>query len=126
MLSIIEESFTTSPDGSLRIPEETMSAMGISAGSKVDVAYIADGNQINQFSEFLLSPASESNLPEQNFFLPNHLLEQAGFAPNDDLNIACIEGGIVIFSGDAINMEDLSELLDTLKLASDFLRDCDN
>jgi hypothetical protein len=79
------------------IPAVDLAEMGLSPGQNVFVAYIADDDLANQYSEFMVSSVSLSEMDcAQRIAVPQPLLEEAGIDPDGEVQVICIEGVIII------------------------------
>ena len=98
------------------IPADDLAEMGLTAGQEVFVAYIADDDMVNHYEEFAISAVSLSELNDaQQISIPNALLQEAGIDPGCELQIACIEGAIIIAEDTAMNEEELYEVIERLR-----------
>ena len=103
------------------IPTGDLSEMGLTARQTVFVAYIADGELINQCQEFVVSATTLSELGvSQQITIPQLLLEQANIGPEAEVQIACIDGAIIIAGNTALSEIELKEVVDRLQAANDF------
>lgn len=98
------------------IPADDLAEMGLTAGQKVVVAYIADDGMVNRYEEFAISAVSLSELNDvQQISIPNALLQEAGIDPDCELQITCIEGAVIIAEDTSMNEEELYELIERLR-----------
>lgn len=94
--------------------------MGLLPGQNVFVAYIADDDLANQYSEFTVSSVSLSEMDcSQRIAVPQPLLEEAGIDPDGEVQVICIEGAIIIAEDSTLNEDELSEVVDRLRAAND-------
>ena len=102
------------------IPASDLAEMGLSPGQNVFVAYIADDDLANQYSEFMVSSVSLSEMDcSQRIAVPQPLLEEAGIDPDGEVQVICVEGAIIIAEDSALNEDELSEVVDRLRAAND-------
>ena len=102
------------------IPAADLAEMGLSPGKNVFVAYIADDDLANQYSEFTVSSVSLSEMDcSQRIAVPQPLLEEAGIDPDGEVQVICIEGAIIIAEDSTLNEDELSEVIDRLRAAND-------
>lgn len=102
------------------IPTGDLSEMGLTAGQNVFVAYITDGELINQCQEFVVSAAPLSELGvSQQITIPQILLEQANIDPEAEVQVTCMEGAIIITGDTALSEIELKEVVDRLQAAND-------
>lgn len=119
-IRISESSYTIGDDGRLVIPATELAEMGLSPGQNVFVAYIADDDLANQYSEFTVSSVSLSEMDcSQRIAVPQPLLEEAGIDPDGEVQVICVEGAIIIAEDSALNEDELSEVVDRLRAAND-------
>lgn len=102
------------------IPAADLAEMGLSPGQNVFVAYIADDDFANQYSEFTVSSVSLSEMDcSQRIAVPQPLLEEAGIDPDGEVQVICAEGAIIIAEDSTLNEDELSEVVDRLRAAND-------
>ena len=102
------------------IPAADLTEMGLSPGQNVFVAYIADDDFANQYSEFTVSSVSLSEMDcSQRIAVPQPLLEEAGIDPDGEVQVICAEGAIIIAEDSTLNEDELSEVVDRLRAAND-------
>lgn len=102
------------------IPTGDLSEMGLTARQTVFVAYIADGELINQCQEFVVSATTLSELGvSQQITIPQLLLEQANIGPEAEVQVTCMEGAIIITGDTALSEIELKEVVDRLQAAND-------
>ena len=119
-IRISESSYTIGDEGRLVIPATDLAEMGLSPGQNVFVAYIADDDLANQYSEFTVSSVSLSEMDcSQRIAVPQPLLEEAGIDPDGEVQVICVEGAIIIAEDSALNEDELSEVVDRLRAAND-------
>lgn len=98
------------------IPADDLAEMGLTAGQEVFVVYIADDDMADRYKEFAISAVSLSELNDaQRIAIPNALLQEAGIDPGCELQIACIEGTIIIAEDTAMSEEELYEVIERLR-----------
>lgn len=96
-----------------------MTEMGLTAGQDVFVAYITDDDLANRYHEFTVSSVSLSELDTtQQIAIPQQLLGQAGIDSNAEVQIACIDGAIII-TGIHLTEDELSEVVGRLRAVND-------
>ena len=109
------------------IPAADLAEMGVSPGQNVFVAYIADDDLANQYSEFMVSSVSLSEMDcAQRIAVPQPLLEEAGIDPDGEVQVICAEGAIIIAEDSTLNEDELSEVVDRLQAANDFAQQLSN
>lgn len=115
-MRISESTFTVGSSGTLKIPSSILREMGLFPGDSVRVAYLTHNDRQNSFREFLLSPDPLDELSdEQQLRVPSHILENANIPADSDLQIACLDGCIVICLDPALNPNELASVLDQLR-----------
>lgn len=94
--------------------------MGLLAGQSVYVAYIAEHDLTNRYSEFLVSGTSFAELDtSEHIAIPQQLLGQAGIDSNAEVQIACIDGAIIITGDTPLTEDELSEVVGRLRAVND-------
>lgn len=119
---ISELVFTVDRRGSIKIPASVLEKMGLLAGDHIRVAYLTQDGAVNTFREFLLLPdtAEETETVEDDAIrIPVRLMEQANIPSESDLQIACLDGALVIFRDDVLRTGELQTVLDGLRAAED-------
>lgn len=121
-MQILETTFTVSRNGSLKIPAAVLKEMGLNPGSHVRVAYLTHDGQKNSFQEFLLTANPLERLSdEQQFRVPNHLLQQSNIPLDADLQIICLNGLLVICQDAAMSAGELAAILKSLYVADELV-----
>lgn len=102
-----------------------MSEMGLVPGDDVMVAYLtADGSR-NTYNELYLSedgleyPVSEE-LPS--IMIPSSLMKQARLE-DKDIKIACLDGCIAIYEDRDMNLWEMQQLRDNLRIANELVQE---
>ena len=119
---ISELTFTVDKRGSIKIPASVLEKMGLFSGDHIRVAYLTQDGAVNTFREFLLLPdtAEETETVEDDAIrIPTRLMEQANIPSDADLQIACLDGALVIFRDAGLNSKDLQTVLEGLQIAED-------
>lgn len=115
-MRISESTFTVDNSGALKIPSSILCEMGLLPGDHVRVAYLTQDDRQNSFHEFLLSASSLDELSdEQQFRIPNHILEDANIPADSDLQIVCLNGCVLICRDSALNPDELASVLEQLR-----------
>lgn len=115
-MRISESTFTVGSSGALKIPSSILCEMGLFPGDHVRVAYLTNDDRQNSFREFWLSPDPLDELSDdQQFRVPSHILEDANIPADSDLQIACLDGCIVICRDPALNPNELASVLEQLR-----------
>lgn len=119
-MKIIEMPMRIGESGDLYIPASILQEMGLSPNDEVYVAYLSkDGNQ-NEYQEFLISPQPLDAPDEgQKLMIPSPLLEQANLIPGQDLQILCLDGGIILCGESSLDKNELRAVLEQLQTVSD-------
>lgn len=121
-MKLIEDMANVKQDGSLTLDGDYLSAIGLGPGDEINIAFMANGEGTNIFAEFLISPAYDGVDSDANhIFIPHELLQRACILPYSDINIACVDGALVIYQSEGFDPTELSNVLDSLHFASDFL-----
>lgn len=120
LIKISESSYTIGDDGRFVIPADDLTEMGLAAGQEAFVAYITDDDLVNRYHEFTVSSVSLSELDTtQQIAIPQQLLEQAGIDSNAEVQIACIDGAIIITGDTPLTEDELSEVVGRLRAVND-------
>ena len=100
-----------------------MTRMGLAAGDHVRVAYLTHDGAANTFCELMLLPNAVDGVGlngDNAIQIPMELMRQANIPQDADLQIACLDGCIVISGDTGLQPEELSSILDSLQLAESF------
>ena len=100
-----------------------MTRMGLAAGDHVRVAYLTHNGAANTFCELMLLPNAVDGVGlngDNAIQIPMELMRQANIPQDADLQIACLDGCIVISGDTGLQPEELSSILDSLQLAESF------
>lgn len=119
-MQILELTFTVDHRGRLKIPAPVLTKMGLAAGDHVRVAYLTHDGTTNTFCELMLLPnEADGAIPNEDsaIRIPMDLMRQANIPQGTDLQIACLDGCIVISRDTGLQPEELSSILDSLQLA---------
>lgn len=75
------------------------------------------------YHEFTVSSVSLSELDTpQQIAIPQQLLEQAGIDSNAEVQIACMDGAIIITGDTPLTEDELSEVVDRLRAVNDLTK----
>jgi len=132
-MKIIETKGQIAEDGSITLPPGVLETMCVTAGDTVHLAYLSHHpvKQINSYGEFFLTKDGIDNIGETvespdsaELSVPHALLEAAGIPLDDDLDIRCEDGAIIIGSADPVKQlpPQLMELFDSLGMSHDTIR----
>lgn len=113
--------FTVGKNGSFRVPSVLLRHMGIGPGEHVRIAYISRDSELNEYRELLLYGDTDKLPEEQKIMIPSGLLERANISEGDDLQIACLDGCLLIYQDSATSEEELREILEQLIKAKEIL-----
>lgn len=119
-MQILELTFTVDHRGRLKIPAPVLTKMGLAAGDHVRVAYLTHNGAANTFCELMLLPNAVDGVGlngDNAIQIPMELMRQANIPQDADLQIACLDGCIVISRDTGLQPEELSSILDSLQLA---------
>lgn len=119
-MQILELIFTVDHRGRLKIPAPVLTKMGLAAGDHVRVAYLTHNGAANTFCELMLLPNAVDGVGlngDNAIQIPMELMRQANIPQDADLQIACLDGCIVISGDTGLQPEELSSILDSLQLA---------
>lgn len=110
-MKIIKTKGRIAEDGSITLPPGVLETMCVTAGDTVHLAYLSHHpvKQINSYGEFFLTKDGIDNVSEPveapesaELSVPHALLEAAGIPLDDDLDIRCDDGAIIIGSADPV------------------------
>mgnify|MGYP001080639363 FL=1 len=119
-MQVLELIFTVDHRGRLKIPAPVLTKMGLAAGDHVRVAYLTHNGAANTFCELMLLPNAVDGVGlngDNAIQIPMELMRQANIPQDADLQIACLDGCIVISRDTGLQPEELSSILDSLQLA---------
>lgn len=122
-MQILEMTFTVDKRGGLKIPPPVLTRMGLAAGDHVRVAYLTHDGGANTFCELMLLPNTVGGVgpnEDSTIQIPMELMRQANIPQDADLQIACLDGCIVISQDADLQPEELSSILESLQLAESF------
>ena len=132
-MRIIETKGRIADNGNIVLPPDVLETMCVTAGDTVHLAYLSHHpvKEINSYGEFFLTndgidhvtePVEAPELAELS--VPHVLLEAAGIPLDDDLDIRCEDGAIIIGSADPVKQlpPQLMELFDSLGVSHDTIR----
>ncbi len=122
-MQILEMTFTVDKRGGLKIPPPVLTRMGLAAGDHVRVAYLTHDGTANTFCELMLLPnEADGSVPNEDstIQIPMELMRQANIPQDADLQIACLNGCIVISRDTGLQPGELSAILESLQLAESF------
>ena len=132
-MRIIETKGRIADNGNIVLPPDVLETMCVTAGDTVHLAYLSHHpvKEINSYGEFFLTkdgidhvtePVEAPELAE--LWVPHVLLEAAGIPLDDDLDIRCEDGAIIIGSADPVKQlpPQLMELFDSLGVSYDTIR----
>ena len=132
-MKIIETKGQIADNGSIILPPGVLETMCVTAGDTVHLAYLSHHpvKQINSYGEFFLTKDGIDNISETvespdsaELSVPHALLEAAGIPLDDDLDIRCEDGVIIIGSADPVKQlpPQLMELFENLGVSHDTIR----
>ena len=132
-MRIIETKGRIADNGNIVLPPDVLETMCVTAGDTVHLAYLSHHpvKEINSYGEFFLTKDGIDNVTEPveapesaELSVPHVLLEAAGISLDDDLDIRCEDGAIIIGSADPVKQlpPQLMELFDSLGVSYDTIR----
>ena len=119
-MKIAEMTFTVDSRGNIRIPATVLSEMGLAPGDHVRAAYLTPDGIANPFCEFMLLPefADGSGLMGDDAIrIPEQLMAQANIPADADLQIACLNGALLICQDTGLQPQELCGILEGLQAA---------
>ena len=120
IMKIAEMTFTVDSRGNIKIPAAVFSEMGLAPGDHVRVAYLAPDGVTNPFCEFMLLPDSVDGsglMDNDTIRIPAQLMAQANISADADLQIACLNGGLLICRDTGLQPQELCGVLEGLQEA---------
>ena len=123
-MKIAEMIFTVDSRGNIKIPEAVLSEMGLAPGDHVRVAYLTPDGVTNPFCEFMLLPefADGSEMTDSDEIrIPAQLMAQANIPADADLQIACLNGALLICQDIGLQLQELYGILEGLQAAEDLV-----
>ena len=132
-MRLIETKGRIAEDGSIILPPGVLETMCITTGDPVHLAYLSHHpvKQMNSYGEFFLTKEGIDHVSEPvetpesaELSVPHALLEAAGIGLDDDLDIRCENGAIIIGSADPVVQlpPQLLKLFDSLGISHDAIR----
>lgn len=132
-MKIIETKGRIADNGSIVLPPGVLETMCVTAGDSVHLAYLSHHpvKQINSYGEFFLTKNGIDHVTEPmealesaELSVPHVLLMAAGIPLDDDLDIRCEDGAIIISSANPLKQMPLQlmELFDSLGVSHDTIR----
>ena len=112
--------FTVDGHGNIKIPAAVLSGMGLASGDHVRAAYLTPDGITNPYCEFMLLPefADEAALVDDDAIrIPAQLMAQANIPADADLQIACLNGGLLICQDTGLQPQELYGILEGLQAA---------
>ena len=119
-MQVLELIFTVDHRGRLKIPAPVLTKMGLAAGDHVRVAYLTHNGAANTFCELMLLPNAVDGVGlngDNAIQIPMELMRQANIPQDADLQIACLDGCIVISRDTGLQPEELNSILEHLQTA---------
>ena len=119
-MKIAEMTFTVDGRGNMKIPKAVLKEMGLVPNDHVRVAYLTPDGITNPFCEFMLLPesADESRLMDSDEIrIPVQLMAQANIPADADLQITCLNGGLLICQDTGLQPQELYDILEGLQAA---------
>ena len=121
-MRLVELKFCVDNNGHILLPAKNLSEMGVKPGDNVTVAFLSDDGVNNSYREFLISSDIQADNDEQQTIrIPVEFLNTANIQPNEDIEITCTDGVILILRADKVSSADLNEVLHRLGLVNDEL-----
>ena len=120
-MKIIEDRFITGADGSLTLSGKYLKEMGIGVDNEVTIAFLADSNEKNAYREFYIGGLGPLEDEQAEIQIPTELMQKAGLSYDDDLNIVCLDGAILICRDTLLNDKELSAVMDSMEIAADIV-----
>ena len=121
-MKIAEMTFTVDSRGNVKIPAAVLSEMGLAPGDHVRAAYLTPDGITNPFCEFMLLPELVDGpelMDDDAVCIPAQLMAQANIPADADLQIACLNGGVLICQDTGLQPEELYGILEGLQAAED-------
>ena len=121
-MKIAEMTFTVDSCGNVKIPAAVLREMGLAPSDHVRIAYLTPDGITNPFFEFMLLPefANESGLTDNDAIrIPAQLMAQANIPADADLQIACLNGALLICRDTGLQPQELCGILEGLQAAED-------
>ena len=115
--------FTVDKRGGMKIPPAVLAEMGLAAGDHVRVAYLTHDGNSNTFCELMLLPDGvdeASSGRDGVIHIPAELMHQANMPQSADLQIACLDGCIMIIRDTGFQPEELNAILERLQAVESF------
>ena len=117
-MKIVELQLQVNPDGELRIPAALLREMGLEPNISVYLSYLTEDGEKNTYQEFFISQESLIQMEtavENKIMVPTSLLDQANLTPGQDIQIICLDGGIILCGASALDRNGLEALLELIQ-----------
>ena len=114
--------FTVDSRGNVKIPAAVLSEMGLAPGDHVRAAYLTPDGTTNPFCEFMLLPELVDGpelMGDDAVHIPAQLMAQANIPADADLQIACLNGALLICRDTGLQPQELCGILEGLQAAED-------
>ena len=121
-MKIAEITFTVDSRGNIKIPAAILSEMGLAPGNHVRAAYLTPDGTTNPFCEFMLLPELVDGpdlVGDDAVRIPAQLMAQANIPADADLQIACLNGALLICRDTGLQPQELCGILEGLQAAED-------
>lgn len=105
--------------GLLWIPAEVVREMGFKAGDAVHIAYFTHDGTKNSFHELVVFSEGGQNAlrtAEHTIQVPSELMLQAHLSEDEDMQIICLDGAILICRDTALNVAEIQGVQDQLMM----------
>lgn len=120
-MKIAELTLSIDQNGILQIPREAICEMGLKSGDVISAYYLTRDGMENSFQELVLygdNSKLTNELTQNTIQMPFELMEQANLSEQDDLQIVCLDGALLICRDTAPNTSELAEILAQLTTAN--------
>lgn len=120
-VKIIEMKLAVNSHGILEIPREIVQEMGLKAGEYISVSYLSRDGSENSFHELELygnCTQDEGEALPHTIQVPSELMAEARLSEQDDLQILCLDGAILICRDTVPNVKELEAVLEQITTAN--------
>ena len=121
-MKIAEMTFTVDSRGNINIPAAILSEMGLAPGNHVRAAYLTPDGITNPFCEFMLLPELVDGpelMGDDAVRIPAQLMAQANIPADADMQIACLNGALLICQDTGLQPQELCGVLEGLRAVED-------
>ena len=121
-MKIAELTLNVDEKGVVKIPAEMILEMGAKPGEAINVLYYTKDGMENSFHELMVYSnrmSAPGEVAQHTIQIPSELMRQSNLTEDEDLQIVCLDGAILICRDTAMNTAELEALLEQLAMTND-------